>query len=142
MELTDGVGVDVVYEHVGGDLFQKGLDSLAKDGRLVTCGAHAGEVVPFDIIPFFRTQKRIIGSFVYTRQEVEKCFDLLARGLIEPLVHSTFPLERVPPRRWMPWRAESTSGRSCSRPETKERKGHETCGCRRRGHVHRPDLRR
>jgi NADPH:quinone reductase-like Zn-dependent oxidoreductase len=95
MELTDGAGVDVVYEHVGGDLFQKGLDSLAKDGRLVTCGAHAGEVVPFDIIPFFRTQKRIIGSFVYTRQEVEKCFDLLARGLIEPLVHSTFPLERA-----------------------------------------------
>lgn len=95
MELTDGAGVDVVYEHVGGDLFQKGLDSLSKDGRLVTCGAHAGEVVPFDIIPFFRTQKRIIGSFVYTRQEVEKCFDLLARGLIEPLVHSTFPLEQA-----------------------------------------------
>ena len=95
MELTDGAGVDVVYEHVGGDLFQKGLDALSKDGRLVTCGAHAGEVVPFDIIPFFRTQKRIIGSFVYTRQEVEKCFDLLARGLIEPLVHSTFPLEQA-----------------------------------------------
>ena len=35
-------------------LFQHGLDSLAKDGRLVVCGAHSGEVVPFDIIPFFR----------------------------------------------------------------------------------------
>ena len=95
MELTDGAGVDVVYEHVGGNLFQKGLDALSKDGRLVICGAHAGEVVPFDIIPFFRTQKRIIGSFVYTRQEVEKCFELLGGGLIEPLVHSTFPLERA-----------------------------------------------
>lgn len=95
LELTDGAGVEVVFEHVGGDLFQQGLDSLSKDGRLVTCGAHAGEVVPFDIIPFFRSQKQIIGSFVYNRLEVEKCFDLLSRGLIEPLVHSTFPLEQA-----------------------------------------------
>jgi NADPH:quinone reductase-like Zn-dependent oxidoreductase len=92
MEITDGIGVDVVYEHVGGDSFQFGLDSLTKDGRMVTCGGHAGEVVPFDIIPFFRTQRSVIGSFVYTSQEVAKCFDLCARGLIEPLVHSTFPL--------------------------------------------------
>ena len=54
MRLTDDRGVDLVFEHVGGELFQKGLDSLGKDGRLVTCGGHAGEVVPFDIIPFFR----------------------------------------------------------------------------------------
>ena len=45
MRATDGHGVDVVYEHCGGELFQKGLDSLAKDGRLVICGGHAGEVV-------------------------------------------------------------------------------------------------
>jgi NADPH:quinone reductase-like Zn-dependent oxidoreductase len=92
MEITDERGVDLVYEHVGGDLFQKSLDSLTKDGRLVTCGGHAGEVVPFDIIPFFRTQRSVIGSFVYTRDEVEKCFDLTARGQLKPLVHSTFPL--------------------------------------------------
>jgi NADPH:quinone reductase-like Zn-dependent oxidoreductase len=93
MELTDSRGVDLVYEHVGGELFQKGLDSLAKDGRLVICGGHSGEVVPFDIIPFFRGQKSVIGSFTYTREEVAKCFDLAARGLIKPLVHQTFPLD-------------------------------------------------
>jgi NADPH:quinone reductase-like Zn-dependent oxidoreductase len=93
LEFTDGKGVDVVYEHVGGELFQKGLDSLSKDGRLVTCGAHSGEVVPLDIIPFFRTQHSIIGSFVYTKAEVEKCFELAERGLITPLVHRTFALE-------------------------------------------------
>jgi NADPH:quinone reductase-like Zn-dependent oxidoreductase len=95
MEITDGRGVDVVYEHVGGDSFQFGLDSLTKDGRLVICGGHAGEVVPFDIIPFFRTQRSVIGSFVYTSQEVATCFDLCARGLITPLVHSTFPLDEA-----------------------------------------------
>jgi NADPH:quinone reductase-like Zn-dependent oxidoreductase len=95
MELTDGRGVDLVYEHVGGELFQQGLDSLTKDGRLVICGGHSGEVVPFDIIPFFRAQKSVIGSFVYTKNEVEKCFELAAHGKLRPLVHKTFPLEQA-----------------------------------------------
>ena len=93
MRVTDERGVDVVYEHVGGELFQKGLDSLAKDGRMCICGGHSGEVVPFDIIPFFRTQRSLIGSFVYTKDEVERCFELAARGKIAPIVHGTFPLE-------------------------------------------------
>jgi len=92
MKVTEGRGVDLVYEHVGGELFQKGLDSLAKDGRMVICGGHSGEVVPFDIIPFFRAQKSIIGSFVYTRLEVEKCLELARLGKIVPLVHKVFPL--------------------------------------------------
>jgi NADPH:quinone reductase-like Zn-dependent oxidoreductase len=92
MRVTDGVGVDLVYEHVGGDSFQWGLDALTKDGRLVTCGGHAGEVVPFDVIPFFRSQKSVIGSFVYTKEELEKCLGLAARGQIKPLVYATFPL--------------------------------------------------
>ena len=70
-ELTGGNGVDLVFEHVGGELFQKAIESLSQGGRLVTCGAHAGEVVPFDIIPFFRGQHSIIGSFVYSREELE-----------------------------------------------------------------------
>jgi NADPH:quinone reductase-like Zn-dependent oxidoreductase len=95
MRLTGGAGVDLVYEHVGGELFQWGLDSLSKDGRLVTCGAHAGEVVPFDIIPFFRAQKSIIGSFVYNRDEVETVLDLARRGKLTPLVDAVYPLEEA-----------------------------------------------
>jgi len=92
MRSTNGRGVDLVYEHVGGDLFQKGLEVMAKDGRLVICGGHAGEVVPFDIIPFFRSEKKVIGSFVYTRDEVEKCLDFGRRKLIKPQIYKIFPL--------------------------------------------------
>jgi NADPH:quinone reductase-like Zn-dependent oxidoreductase len=95
MRLTGGDGVDVAYEHVGGELFQKALDSLAKDGRLVTCGAHAGEVVQFDIIPFFRRQLQVIGSFVFDRTEVATCFELIARGELRPQVAATFPLAQA-----------------------------------------------
>jgi NADPH:quinone reductase-like Zn-dependent oxidoreductase len=93
--LTDGRGADLVYEHVGGRRFQEGLDALGKDGRLVTCGAHAGEVVPLDVIPLFRTQKSVIGSFVYTREEVGRVLDLAVRGAVRPLVHRTFALEEA-----------------------------------------------
>ena len=93
MQATGERGVDVVFEHVGGDAFQRGLDSLAKDGRLVICGAHSGEVVPFDIIPFFRKQLSVIGSFVFGRAEVDTCFGLVARGALKPQVAATFPLE-------------------------------------------------
>lgn len=94
-ELTGGRGVDLVFEHVGGELFQKALESLRPDGRLVTCGAHAGEVVPFDIIPFFRGQHRIIGSFVYAREELDQVLALAARGRLRPLVSATYPLAEV-----------------------------------------------
>jgi len=95
MRLTDDRGVDLVFEHVGGELFQKGLDSLGKDGRLVICGGHSGEVVPFDIIPFFRMQRQIIGSFCFTRAEVEACLELARRGQIVPLVYKVFPLDEA-----------------------------------------------
>jgi NADPH:quinone reductase-like Zn-dependent oxidoreductase len=95
MRLTGDRGVDVVYEHCGGELFQQGLDSLTKDGRLVICGGHSGEVVPFDIIPFFRRQLSVIGSFVFTRAELETCFELAARGVLRPQVAAVFPLEQV-----------------------------------------------
>ncbi len=95
MKATEGRGADVVFEHVGGELFQNGLDSLTKDGRLVICGAHSGEVVPFDIIPFFRRQLSVIGSFVFGRSEVETCFELVARGALKPQVAATFPLEEA-----------------------------------------------
>jgi len=93
MRITGGGGVDLVFEHVGGELLQKGLESLKPStGRVVTCGAHAQEVVPFDVIPFFRSEWTIIGSFVYTRDELEKVLDFAHRGLITPKVAGTYPL--------------------------------------------------
>ena len=93
MRITDGRGVDLVYEHVGGKLFQAGLDSLTRDGRLVTCGAHSGEVVDLDIIVLFRNQTRIIGSFTYTSAEYEEVLRLAGLGLLAPQVHSTYSLD-------------------------------------------------
>ena len=48
--------------------------------------------MPFDIIPFFRMQRQVIGSFVYNRTEVQSCLELASDGRITPLVHATFAL--------------------------------------------------
>jgi NADPH:quinone reductase-like Zn-dependent oxidoreductase len=95
MEATGGRGVDLVFEHVGGELFQKAIESLGQGGRLVTCGAHGGEVVPFDIIPFFRGQHSIIGSFVFDREELDKVLAFADRGLLKPHPAKTFPVAQV-----------------------------------------------
>jgi NADPH:quinone reductase-like Zn-dependent oxidoreductase len=91
--ITKDRGVDLVYEHVGGKLFQAGLDSLTRDGRLVTCGAHSGEVVELDIIPLFRNQTRIIGSFTFTSAEYEEVLRIAGLGLLKPQVHATYSLD-------------------------------------------------
>jgi NADPH:quinone reductase len=41
-EVTGGAGVDIVYEHVGGDVMERSLDCLRAGGRLLTCGGHGG----------------------------------------------------------------------------------------------------
>ena len=52
-------------------------------------------MVSLDIIPLFRGQHTVIGSFVYSREELEKVLTFAARGLLRPLVHSSYPLAEV-----------------------------------------------
>jgi NADPH:quinone reductase-like Zn-dependent oxidoreductase len=92
LELTGGKGVDVIMEHVGGDVFTRSLECLKTDGVIVTAGAHAGEVVPLDIIPFFRRQLRLAGSKNASVTELRTVMDLVAEGRLKPVVHATFPL--------------------------------------------------
>jgi NADPH:quinone reductase-like Zn-dependent oxidoreductase len=95
LELTGGRGVDLVVEHVGGEQFGACLGALRKNGRLVTCGGHAGEVVDLDIVPFFRNEWQVIGSRTGTTQEVRLVMDLIASGKLRPHVHTALPLEEA-----------------------------------------------
>ncbi len=92
LDLTGSRGADVVIEHVGGDQFGACLGSLRKNGRLVTCGGHAGEVVDFDIIPLFRNEWSVIGSRTGTVRETELVMDLITAGKLKPRIHATLPL--------------------------------------------------
>ena len=92
LALTGGKGVDVIMEHIGGEVFTRSLECLKMDGVIVTVGAHAGEVVRFDIIPFFRKQLRLVGSKNASTTELRTVMGLVAEGRLKPVIHAAFPL--------------------------------------------------
>ena len=91
-ELTDGRGVDVAFEHVGGRHFPAAMAALAPEGRLVTIGAHAGEVVELEVLPFFRQEQTVLGSRGSTHEELTEVFRLAATGEISQEIAGTFEL--------------------------------------------------
>lgn len=95
LALTGGQGVDLVMEHIGGQVFTQSLECLKTDGTMVTVGAHAGEVVPLDIIPFFRRQLKLVGSRNATLFEIRTVMRLVAEGLLKPVIHATLPMSQA-----------------------------------------------
>ena len=91
-DATGGRGVDAVVDTTGGPRFAEHLAAMAPDGRLVTCGAHAGEVVPLDIIELFRRGHRILGFRVATPDEIRTALELALTGRISVPVDRTFRL--------------------------------------------------
>jgi NADPH:quinone reductase-like Zn-dependent oxidoreductase len=94
-EATGGRGVDCVVDTVGGPLFGEHLGALRPDGRLVTCGAHAGEVVALDVIELFRHGHRILGFRVAAPDEIRTALAMALDGTIRVPVDRTFPLREA-----------------------------------------------
>lgn len=94
-EITAKRGVDLIVEHVGGEVFEKCFLCLARGGTIVTCGATAGRNVQMNLWPFFVKQQRLIGSYGRNRVDLEATMDWAAIGKIRPVVHQVFPLERL-----------------------------------------------
>lgn len=88
-------GVDVVFEHIGPATFQKSLASLAKKGRLVTCGVTSGPVANLDLRFLFVHQLSILGSYMGGREELKKVMSLLEKGKLKPVVDKVFPLREA-----------------------------------------------
>jgi 2-desacetyl-2-hydroxyethyl bacteriochlorophyllide A dehydrogenase len=95
-KITDKRGVDLVIEHVGGEVLQKCFDCLARGGTIVTCGATAGREVPFQLWPFFVKQHRLIGSYGRNRADLIATLEWAAEGKLKPVIDSIFPLDQTP----------------------------------------------
>lgn len=91
-EETNGAGVDVVLEHVGGSVFERSLAAVAIGGRVVVCGGHAGEVVNLDLIEMFRNEWSVIGCARATEAELRNVIELVGRGELSPVISETLPL--------------------------------------------------
>ncbi len=95
LRITGGRGVDLVIESVGGEVLRQSIDAVCFNGRLITCGAHAGEVVPINIIELFRKHMMLHGSHFCGRRELQRVFALMAEGTLAPVIHKVYPLAEI-----------------------------------------------
>lgn len=102
-ELTDGHGVDLVLDIVGGSYVPRNLAVLAMDGRLVQIGLMNGEsTASIDFRRVLGRRLTITGSTLRPRSVAEKgaiasalareVWPLLEKGVVAPVIHATFPL--------------------------------------------------
>jgi len=96
--ITEKRGVGVVFEHIGGAVFEKSITVLAKGGRLVTCGATTEYVAKLDIRYVYSRHQTIHGSWMGSKNElieVLKFFqakDENSHSRLRPVIDRVFPL--------------------------------------------------
>lgn len=102
--LTDGRGVDVVYDGVGRTTYEKSLDSLRARGMLVLFGNASGAVPPVDPLllntkgSLFLTRPSL-GHYIATRDELvwraSEVLDRVAAGTLTVRIDASYPLARA-----------------------------------------------
>ena len=90
--LTNKRGVDVVIEHVGEATWAKSVRSLARGGRLVTCGATTGANGTINLNALFSKRLTIQGSYMGTKGELMRVARFFFAGQLKPVIDRTFPL--------------------------------------------------
>jgi NADPH:quinone reductase-like Zn-dependent oxidoreductase len=90
--LTNRRGVDIVIEHVGDATWAKSVRSLARGGRLVTCGATTGWTGAIDLRALFAKHLSILGSYMGTKGELLRATRFFFSGQLKPVIDHTFPL--------------------------------------------------
>ena len=103
--LTDGRGVDVILDMVGGPYLQRNLSALALEGRLVQIAFLQSSKVEFDFMPLMLRRLTITGSTLRARSvELKKAiadklmsdiWPMLEAGTVKPIIHKVFPLEQA-----------------------------------------------
>ncbi len=105
LDRTGGRGVDVILDMVGGEYIERNLRALAMEGRLVNIAYMSGSIVSIDFSPVMQKRLTITGSTMRRLPPQEKAviaqelmlriWPLIERGLILPVIDSTFPLSRA-----------------------------------------------
>jgi len=93
--LTAKRGVDVVVEHIGADTFDRSLKSLARGGRLVTCGATSGSAATININLVFFKLLSILGSTMGSLAELHEIFKHVDAGKLRPVVDRVLPMSEI-----------------------------------------------
>lgn len=108
LKFTQDKGVDVILDMVGAAYFQKNLDCLAVNGRLIIVATQGGgNVDHLDLRKLMFKRMMIAGSTMRARSIYEKgliaadlrekVWPVLDQGICKPVIYKTFPLDEVNP---------------------------------------------
>ncbi|HZT00307.1 MAG TPA: quinone oxidoreductase [Terriglobales bacterium] len=101
-KLTDGHGVDVVYDSVGKTTFEKGLNVLRPRGCMVLFGGSSGAVPPFDLIQLSQkgslyVTRPTLAHYIATSEDLERrssdVFGMIAAGKLKLRIEHSYPLK-------------------------------------------------
>lgn len=101
-EITNGAGVDVVYDSVGKDTFPGSLDCLKPRGLWVSFGNASGPVPPFDILKLstkgsLYATRPTLATYTAKREDLvasaNDLFDVVGRGIVKIKVNQTYALK-------------------------------------------------
>ncbi|KAJ8691639.1 NADPH:quinone reductase [Pleurotus ostreatus] len=99
LELTNGEGVDAIFDGVGKDTFDADFEMIKRKGTIVSLGNASGPVPPFP--PLKLVQKNVkllrptVGNYTYTPSESlhygNKIFDLISKGVLKLRIYKEYP---------------------------------------------------
>src|SRR5437870_7197253 len=102
---TNGAGVDVILDLVGGNYFDANLEALASHGRLICVGTTAGTKSEIDLGQLLRKRTTIIGTMLRGRSIEEKAeatrlfassvLPLVSRGAIRPVIDRAYAVDEI-----------------------------------------------
>ena len=97
MSITEGRGVDVVFENISDpDMWTKAFNCLAPGGRLVTAGTHGGGVVTLDVRRLYHRRLQVMsGIGGDKREDLERSLHLTAQGEFQVLISRVMPLQHA-----------------------------------------------
>ena len=104
-ELTGGKGADVIYDPVGGEVFERSTKCIAPGGRLLVVGFASGTIPSVACNRVLLKNISIVGVFWgrqveenhdYIQRTQKRLNELYEQGKVRPVVSKTYPLEEAP----------------------------------------------
>ncbi len=95
LKITNKRGVDILFEHVGEKTWQDSIKTLARGGRLVTCGATTGYNALTDLRYLFSKNLKIFGNLMGSKGELLHLVEFFKTGKFKPVIDRTLPLPQA-----------------------------------------------